>query len=73
VTLRANRAKAPRVLSEPGTCWYRPDKGVITDRRGNVVAWLNSVEPWYRYWPKWAYWTVKAKLARAESAEGSEE
>ena len=38
-------------LSHLKPSWhFVADKGVITDKNGNVIAWINQAQPWYRRW-----------------------
>ena len=46
---------APGLLSH-----FSVDKGVITDRKGRVVSWIDWAQPWYRRWWQVIRWKVWA-------------
>mgnify|MGYP007132577419 CR=1 FL=1 len=42
-------------------CWYRAES-VVTDAEGSVTYWSNLAEPWWRRWPKVAWYRVLTRL-----------
>ena len=66
--LKKATGKRPRLAAPiPGLLsHFRADRGVVTDRAGNVIVWIDWAQPWYRRWVRFAYWKARALFARKE-------